>query len=503
MRGLQFYINRSLVITEVIVILLLLIWRFKLGLTRYVDIDEFAHLHWSYNFFSGMRPYSDFLYFFPPGFLYTLAPLFLLVGKTSYILIAGRTAEFVIFLLLLGTTFLLVRKVRDSQTALLTILVLSFLPIPYDKFLEIRPDTLATLFALVGVYFLSCGLLNQLKPKNWRNLSLAGFFYGLSLFTLPKVVFFLIAAFVILLIAAIRRPTSVKNLILPFLLGILILGVFCLLFFVWSGDVGRAIYLTTKFASDSSKVLGRKFYMFPSHFFHPNDTYYALPGVSTPLVANLIIYIIGCIWGIISFVSFLGRKTWEESLVQLLLSLTFLINLIAFIKLIPLKHAQYFISFAPFVVFYFAEFVYSIQNLLARRKVIWIFSILMAGLIIFIGVTGHRMYQIKIKWTNLKTLVDLDLIYKTIPEGEYVFDLIGATIFYKDPYFVCCLPYGQYEEAFSFRLPSLARSLIDTQTKYVFPYFDGRLSVLPPQDERFIRSNYTTLLADPMLMVAK
>ena len=113
------------------------------------------------------------------------------------------------------------------------------------------------------------------------------------------------------------------------------------------------------------------------------------------------------------------------------------------------------------------------------------------------------MHSIKANWNNSKTLADLDLIYKTIPSGEYVFDLVGATIFYKDPYYVCCLPYGQYEEAFSFRLPSLARSLMDTQTKYVFPYYDGRLSVLPPLDEQYIREHYTTLLTDPMIMVAK
>lgn len=450
-----------------------------------------------------MQPYKDFLYFFPPLFLFALAPLFAIVGKSTMILIGGRILTFGIFLLILGIIFLLVKKVRDNQTALLTVVILSFLPIPYDKFIELRPDTLATFFAIAGVYFLSRGLLNQLKITNWRNLFLAGFFYGLSLITLPKVVFFLLAAGVVLLILVIRKPNSFKNLILPFLVGILIPGIFCIAFFVWSRDFSKAVYLTTQFASDSSKVLGRKFYMFPSHFFHPNDTYYALPGVSTPLITNLLIYVIACIWGIIAFVSFLGRKTWEESIVQLLLSLTFLINLIAFIKLIPLKHAQYFISFAPFVAFYFAEFVYSMKKLLERRGIAWLYSILFVGLIITIGVTGYRMYQIKANWNNSKTLADLDLIYKTIPSGEYVFDLVGATIFYKDPYYVCCLPYGQYEEAFSFRLPSLARSLMDTQTKYVFPYYDGRLSVLPPLDEQYIREHYTTLLTDPMIMVAK
>ena len=57
-------------------IVYLLVWKYRLGVARYFDIDEFAHLHWGYSFFIGEKPYADFFYFFPPFFLYLLKPIF-------------------------------------------------------------------------------------------------------------------------------------------------------------------------------------------------------------------------------------------------------------------------------------------------------------------------------------------------------------------------------------------------------------------------------------------
>src|SRR3989338_1153993 len=91
--------KRIIVILEIVILAILLFWRFRLGLTKLFDIDEFAHLHWAYNLFSGKNPYTDFFYFLPPFFLYILSPLFLLAKESIAVLLYGRVVMFMAFLL--------------------------------------------------------------------------------------------------------------------------------------------------------------------------------------------------------------------------------------------------------------------------------------------------------------------------------------------------------------------------------------------------------------------
>ena len=201
------------------------------------------------------------------------------------------------------------------------------------------------------------------------------------------------------------------------------------------------------------------------------------------------------------------------------MSLTFLANIIAFIKLVPLKHAQYFILFSPFIAFYFAEFVFAMNrsitllipsprrssfrlSTLAQGHLRGVFrSAIFVAILVFITVKGYQMYSIKSKWNNTKTFDELTRTYQAIPPGSYVWDLYGQTIFYKDPYYICCIPYGQYGEAFGFVLPDLARSLEETETRYIFAHNQGRLSVLPAAHQKYIEENFVRIVDDPLIYI--
>ncbi|MBI5452438.1 hypothetical protein HY945_03170, partial [Candidatus Gottesmanbacteria bacterium] len=156
-KKLEEILSKGLLVTESILLIIFLLWRFQYGMNRYFDIDEFAHLHWSHNVLVGLRPYTDFFYFLPPLYLYLLIPLFWITGKSVVILLLSRGLSFGIFLLVLGTLFILVKKIRNVQVALLSILILAFLPIPSDKWIEVRPDGVAMLFSLLGMLFLVKG----------------------------------------------------------------------------------------------------------------------------------------------------------------------------------------------------------------------------------------------------------------------------------------------------------------------------------------------------------
>ena len=148
---------------EMCLLILLWYWGFQWSQIHQFDIDEFAHLHWTHNILVGLKPYTDFFYFLPPVYLFVLAPLFFLVGKGVAVVLAARALSFVIFLLSCLFLFLLVKMLRNTETALLATLVFSFLPVPFDKWIEIRPDGIGTLFVLASFFF----LIHGLRMKKW------------------------------------------------------------------------------------------------------------------------------------------------------------------------------------------------------------------------------------------------------------------------------------------------------------------------------------------------
>lgn len=483
--------KKLLYLLQIIILGFLLYWRFQLGIHRYFDIDEYAHLHWTYNFFSGFMPYRDFLYFFPPGFLFFLLPVFAVVGKSYVVLTAARVFMFLVFLLLLASVFLLVKQVRSVRVAILTLVILSFLPLPYDKFLEVRPDTIATVFSILGIYCFAKGME---KNKWWYVLS--GISYGLAVGTLPKVAFFLVSFAITVLFF---RP---KPFIKPFLMGFFVPIAGALVFLGSTGAFAKALYLTTVFSSESTKVLAAKFPMHASLFFYPNNTYYGELGWNLPLFINLSFYVIAVLWAIIRLVSFLDYPTKKESVMHFLIATTFLLNFFAYAYFFPLKHAQYMILFAPFVAFYAADFIYRFKPAKGTKRNLAFFSLLS----VFLGVIawkGYAMYRIKSQWTNEKTFQDMAAVSSLIPADSYVFDLFGQTIFYRDPYYVCCIPYGQYVEVFGPLLPSLPHALEKSNTRFVFLSEKERLNVLPSYDANYIADHYKILTPDPLILVRK
>src|SRR3989338_7719834 len=85
----------------ILILFYLLGWRLTLGFNRYFDVDEYAHLHYAYNYSQGLSPYTDFFYIFPPFFLIILSPLWILFSNPITVLLEARIVIFIFFLLLL------------------------------------------------------------------------------------------------------------------------------------------------------------------------------------------------------------------------------------------------------------------------------------------------------------------------------------------------------------------------------------------------------------------
>jgi hypothetical protein len=491
-------------------LLVFLWWHWDLGIHRYFDVDEYAHLHWASRFVAGKRPYIDFLYFFPPGFLWFLAPIFWWASGTAP-LIAGRVLAFFIFLSLTFVTIATFWSVRRSYLAVIAGVFLAFLPLPFDRYLDIRPDNLATLLVFLGLFF----QLRFLRNRARRDGLLAGLWYGASLVTLTKTLPQILFALLVSLVAQhtyIRKNgvNGLKNSAMmsirknmPLIIGFSIPVALFLLWVLYLGDIGTTVYSLTKLPFEANRI-SQFFIMQPDLFFYPNEILYGSGGYNQGLLGNHIIWGIGLLFGIYRFFTpFLTRGKnflWEE----VLLAGTFVVHIIIFVLFIPLKHTQYLIPIGVLVSFFAADAVCSIWYSMRKSKVgriAFTAGWVIAGLILYrtfiATVTPKRI------WTNDMTLSKAQKIWDMIPTSEYVLDLDGLMFYYPDPYYACCVPFGQFAQFLTRPLPSLAATLEESQTKYIYQGGLKRISTLEPADQAYIAAHYRPVDTDGDLFVRK
>lgn len=101
-------------------------------------------------------------------------------------------------------------------------------------------------------------------------------------------------------------------------------------------------------------------------------------------------------------------------------------------------------------------------------------------------------------WTNEADLANFKKLEESIPLNAFVFDLTGFSLVFRDPYYICCVPYGQYIGALSsLHLESLSGRLEKTKTNYVM---DNRLDTLSEEDRKYIMENYTEKMLDGLVL---
>ncbi|MCX8009151.1 MAG: hypothetical protein N3A54_05650, partial [Patescibacteria group bacterium] len=264
-------------------ILILLFLRMEVASQRFFDVDEFTHMHWAGQIFRGEKPYIDFFTFFPPGFHWMLQPLFMLFPQSAMMFIAGRYLSIVGFVGILVVLAVFFARLRSPRYALIPAFILAFLPMPYDKYFEIRPDTWSTFFGFLGVFMLSIGwsrLQNQNKSHRTIRIFffLAGFFLAVCLIILPKMLPFVILAGLIEALRTssviwskrkeIQKNTATRQLLLMgeplifFMLGGVIVVSAFFLWMISLGNFGEVWYSLTKQGVEGNQV-GKYFIMEP------------------------------------------------------------------------------------------------------------------------------------------------------------------------------------------------------------------------------------------------
>lgn len=494
-------INRKQFRTLLIVMLLtgllgyLLFWRYRVSVTRLFDIDEFSYMHWTAQVARGERPYVDFISYFTPGFMWAFAPIFWIYGVSVNVFTAARSVSFVIFLGILGSLGYLYGITRGWRWALLPVVILAFLPMPYDKFLEIRPDNLATLLALIGVIGEVIALMGKSRGAGSRYAGkkiwwlVSGFAYSASLFVLAKTLPIVAVGAGIAVLSAWKD----RKKFLFFLLGLL--GPWVLFFSGAAvfGHFSAVWYSLTTLPLEVSKS-AVNYHMEANLFFYPNDWFYGLPaqagGITLGLIVNHAIWIVALVVGTYRLVTPIRDSKKNNTLIELLVAGVFFVSIAAYVKFFPLKHSQYLIPIAVFVAYFAADGLENFFDWLIHAGGFASFGIIFLGFAYILVVVMKQVNTPKLKASMSGQLNEISALIRVIPLPARVVDLEGRMVFWPDGYPISSLPFDGFLSYVSRPPESLNEYLAKHPAEYIYDGDSNRMATLTTENLAYIRAHF-------------
>ncbi len=475
----------------------LVFWRWQVGQMRYFDIDEFLHLHLAAQVARGERPYIDFITYFSPGFMWVLAPLIWVYGISFQIFIAARELSFGIFLALLGVLWFLFGYTRSWRWALLPVIILAFLPMPYDKFLEVRPDILAMLFACAGLLTEVIAIRKIHAMRVWFT---SGVLYGISLVFLIKLAPLVFVGWAVAAMVSIQSFSLQRKKIAWAGLEAVSGGILIVLcgFFGWAvltGTLQVTWYSVVNMPFEISKYYQGGQYLAPFLFFYPNAFFYGGDGrtISAGLLVNHAIWILAFVVAayrvVTPYVKAQGNR--EKMQIELLLALTFILLSIVYLKFSPVRYSQYLIPTAVFVAYYAADGISLFFDRLAHVGGYQSLAIALVGLGYVLVTVTQSVNAPKILSTNADQRAEFDRLVVTVPLSARVVDLEGKMVFWSDGYPMCCVSLDDFVPNISHGPPSLATYLSAHPADYLYDGGTERLVHLLPENVAYIKSHFT------------
>lgn len=153
------------------------------------DSDEPQHLHVAWGWTAGLLQYRDVFDNHPPLFHMITAPLLALVGERADVLLWMRMAMVPLFLVVVGCTFVVAKRLYSATAGLWAALLLTLFPPFFLKSLEYRNDNLwNALWMVVLVVVVD-------RPFTSRRAFVTGLLLGTGLAVSIKTVLLAIALF--------------------------------------------------------------------------------------------------------------------------------------------------------------------------------------------------------------------------------------------------------------------------------------------------------------------
>lgn len=450
---------------------LIVAMRLHLALTRYFDQDEFAHLHWNWLILHGHFPYQDFFINFTPVYYWILHPAFLLPdGPNS--LHAARIIHIILWILSLLLTYKISHKFSLPELASkLAVAVAAVFPMVIDKSLEVRPDMFMTLMYLWAVYATLTYIPNLQKRFH---IYCIGLLTGLSVLILLKIVYALPALAFLWWNKKIITKRNIPHLVLGFSTPIFL--------FILQQLIQGTLPLAYENIIHGSHVLkeGEGAFALWKPFAPLALVYVTAEGPSLPWYISTATWI----FGILGALVFLKKYTNVS-----LFTLIFLASAGVMLYVFPTPYLQYFIPIGYILAISAGNLIQKIFTIIPIKQS-WIALLPLLCILCF---SYFAQYKDRIDPGNQDTeqVQVLHDINKISSANEPIYDMVGSYVYRPDGYYICCNVYSTFASRLAIPLPTLAESLIKSQTKFIIMDRSGKSFWLPTQpDLDYLNTNY-------------
>ena len=182
---------------------------------RYLNLDEFEHVHAAWYVENNQIPYLDFFENHNPLLWYLSTPFLLILGDSTQTVMALRLLMFV-FVLGIGffTYRVAVQVSRSKEAAQIAVLLMFSLLLFVESAIEIRPDVPQVFFGLVSFYF----LIRYFESSQDREMIFSGLAAAAAFLFTQKMLFLIFGLGLVFIYKLFRRQISFRP-ILIFLLG--------------------------------------------------------------------------------------------------------------------------------------------------------------------------------------------------------------------------------------------------------------------------------------------
>ena len=181
-----------------------------------------------------------------------------------------------------------------------------------------------------------------------------------------------------------------------------------------------------------------------------------------------------------------GGRVWTE----LLIGGVSVLSIAGYIVFFPLKHSQYLIPIALFVCYYAADALSVVFDWFEKRGGTIAAMILLVGMCAILVHVAAQVNEPKLVYTNELQRAQTASLQKLIAPKTEVFDLEGRIFWAKNPYYICCVPMGEFMNDLTLKIPAVRDTLEKKKVAYVFQGDSGRMERLPSEDVLYIQMHY-------------
>ena len=456
------------------------ILRLPIILERYINPDEFEHIHAIRCVCHGMLPYRDFFEHHTPLLYFLLSPIYPLSGDNTSTIFLLRIFMLIFAFGILYLTYTLSRLLYDSTVALYAVFFLSYETVFLDRTIEVRPDVPAVFFCIFAMIFLISAVGNGKRDtERIKYSALSGMMLAAAFLFTQKT--FFIAAGIFLSLLLLRLTKKHFHILLWFGIGLAGPVGIITLYFLFNGAIDDFIYRNFLMNMSWQQIVPPERFL---KIFFTKDTFFTIFGLAGLIIATLR--------------SFKKKERSYTNLIPLFSTYCAILG----IFIIPVPYTQYFLFFIPLMAMYCGV---SLRGL-TKYKIFHNNKNPLPALILLLCVVmlplKHELDQFMASgYSNKKQLKEISFILKNTNAGDSVFEGWRGVGAFRDHAYYYYFLHGEICHMLTDK--ELSTDIVEAlqKKKPKFVIYDSNMRTLSPDVTDYIMKNYASTEASDIYIL--